>query len=454
MKLIELKKYIRKDILILVLPILIEQIFINSMNTINTMMASRLNEGKVVIASIGIIDPINNLFISFFSALAIGATVVVAQLMGQGNRENANDAAKQSLIVGVLISLIATVLIFIFKTPIVKLLFGRIDKEVMDQAFIYLQITLLSYPLLATSLISNGILRGSGDTKTPAKVNIVMNIVNIVFTAIFLYVLKLGVAGAALGLTIARLSGALIVLVVLLKGNRGIKIDKLSEFKFNKLYLDKFFNIGIPAGIESILFHIGKISTKTFIAGMGVMAVNIDSLSNSITTVLNIPGSSLSMAATTVVGQTIGKGEIKEAKKSLMYMTKFALICLVILGAVSVPLSRFLVSLYTKDQVLIAETAKILILNAIATPLWAFSFVLPNGLKGAGDGKYSMYTNIIGMWIFRIGLGYLLGVRLNMGVAGVCIGMYVDWAVRGSLYMIRLRGTKWCKNALIKSEAA
>lgn len=95
---------------------------------------------------------------------------------------------------------------------------------------------------------------------------------------------------------------------------------------------------------------------------------------------------------------------------------------------------------------------KLIQLNAFATPIWAFSFVLPGGLKGAGDGKYTMKTAITGMWVFRVGLGYLFGVVLKWGVYGIFIAMFVDWAVRGTLYMIRLRGDKWLSHHFTDEE--
>lgn len=116
-----------------------------------------------------------------------------------------------------------------------------------------------------------------------------------------------------------------------------------------------------------------------------------------------------------------------------------------ILGAVSFPFARFLVSIYTTNQDVIDIAVKVVRLNLACMVLWSLSFVLPAGLKGAGDAKYTLMTSIIGMWAFRIVLGYVLGVVMKFGLVGVWIGMFTDWAVRGTLYLIRLRGTKWQK---------
>lgn len=458
--------FIRKDVSKLVIPILTEQIFITSMGMINTMMASNLKGdlGKNVVSAIGMVDSLNNLFNSFFSALAIGGTVVVAQYIGRDDTKNANEAAKQALFSALIVSAVTTILIWIFRGLIVTKLFGAADPDVMNNANIYLIVSMLSYPFIAASLICTGVLRGAGDTKTPAKINIAMNFINIAFTYLFLYGINVGsikinlglsgITGAALGIGIARVSGAIIAFIVLIRGKGDIKLNNLSSFKFKPVLLRQVFNVGLPASVESLLFSIGKLITQIFIVGMGTIAMASNSISNSIINMLNIPGNSLSMAATTIVGQTIGKGDIPKAKNSLMYMTKFALGCLMVLGVLSIPFARLLVGLYTHNQLIINYSTNLIRLNAVATPLWAFSFVLPAGLKGAGDGKYTMVTSIAGMWMFRIGLGYVFGVMLRMGVAGVWIAMYVDWFVRGSMYYIRLKKGGWHKHVVVKPSAS
>lgn len=446
---------IRKDVLRLVIPILIEQILINSMGLINTMMASRLKgeEGAHVVAAISMIDSISNLLIAFFSALAIGGTVVVAQYVGRKDLPSANEGAKQALFSGLSISLVLTVILFIFKMPLLSRLFGDVEPIILQYGISYLSIVVFSFPLLATLLIGNGILRGAGNTSTSASVNILMNACNITFTYYFLYIAKLGIIGAALGITLARLVGAIYVLFVLAKGKQELHIENYFSFKPNSNLLKQIFYVGIPASVESLVFHVGKLLTQTFIGQMGTTAMLSNSIANSITNMLNIPGNSLSTAATTVVGQSIGRGNSEEAKQNLSYMTKLALICLVALALLTLPFLRVLVALFTDNAQALAYTTQILKLNALAIPLWAFSFVLPAGLKGAGDGTYTMMTSMFGMWAFRVGLGYILGITLKIGVAGVFIAMYIDWGIRGFLYYLRFKGTKWLNHEFTKKSA-
>lgn len=456
-------KLIRKDILSLALPILTEQIFVISMGMVNTMMAGHI--GKEAVSAIGMVDSINNIFIAFFSALAVGGTVVVAQYVGRGNIKKANAALKQALYAGFLLSFVITIITWILREPLISILYGQADPLVINNAYIYLGITLLTYPLISIDLISNGILRGAGDTKTPMKITIFMNFINVILSYFFIYGIDvknshfhiyipgMGIKGAALGIAAARTTGAIIIIIVLLRGSRIIKLNKIFKFKFDREYLNSIFGIGIPASVESLLFNAGKLITQIYIVSMGTISIASNSISGSIAGMINIPGNALSIAATAIVGQHMGRKKEKEAENSLRYILFFSAVCLTTLGLISIPLAKVLASLYTDNADIINLSAKIIRVNGIFIIFWPFSFVLPAGLKGAGDAKYTMVTAIIGMWIFRITLGYLLGINLHLGLLGVWLGMFIDWIVRGALYYIRLNNGKWKNHSVIKSES-
>lgn len=454
-------KLIRRDILGLAIPILTEQAFMTIMGMVNTIMAGRI--GKEAVSAVGMVDSLNNIFIAFFSALAVGGTVVVAQYSGQGSIKRVNEAAKQALYSGVMLAFIVTIFMWIFKAPLIKLLFGSAEEEVIKATYSYLGITLFTYPLIAILLISNGLLRGVGDTKNPAKITITMNALNVAFGYLLIYGVNInlgifninfsgfGILGAALAIGLARIFGSILALLVLVRGSKTLKLRKLTKFKFNKELLIPVVNVGIPASIESLLFNIGKLITQIYIVSMGTVSIASNSVSGSVAGMINVPGAAFSIAATTVVGQYIGKGKGEEAKKSLFYLTYLSMGCLTLLGLSSIPFAPFLASLYNTNPDIIALSSKVIRLNGIFIIAWSFSFILPAGLKGAGDAKYTMVTAIAGMWLFRITLGYVLSIMLGMGLIGVWLAMYTDWLVRGTLYYLRVKGDKWKQKAVIKT---
>lgn len=203
--------FIRKNVLNLALPIMIEQTFVMLLGVCNTMMAGHI--GEEAVSAIGMVDTINMVFISFFAALSVGATVIVAQEIGKGEHKQANEIAKQALVSGMVLSLIITIFLWIFRTDIINFLYGSAEEKIKIDAKLYIEFTFLTYPFIAIEQIANGILRGCGDTKTPMYITIFMNVINIVlgYTLIygidFLNIYSFGIKGAAIAIAIARLIG-------------------------------------------------------------------------------------------------------------------------------------------------------------------------------------------------------------------------------------------------------
>lgn len=450
---------IRKDVIKLTFPIVIEQIFLMSLGMVNTILASRI--GEEAAAAIGIVDSINFIFIAFFSALAVGGTVVVAHYIGQCRVDEANNSAQQAIFSGIIISVILTILLFAFRHFIIITMFGSAEKEVLQNAYIYFNITVITYPFICMSTIATGVLRGAGDTKTPMNINIFINIINLVLSYILIYGLSIkvihipgfGVLGAAVAISIARVVGTIIITIVLLRGTKLIKLSNIKGFKIDFPELKSIFRIGIPASIESLMFNGGKLITQVFIVGMGTVSMAANYIANSITSFVMLFGTALTIAATTLVGQAMGKGDSKNAESTMDYIYKLSSVLIAFVSLILYWFIRPIVSLYTINPDIIDLTAYIISHYCFVAPvLWSISFVLPSGLKGAGDVKYTMITAIISMWIFRIVSGYVFAIPLKLGVQGIWYGMYADWAVRGILYYIRLKRGKWKNNVVLKPQ--
>lgn len=453
---------IRKDVLDLAFPIIAEQAFVIIMGMVNTIMAGHL--GKEAVSAIGMVDSFNNILIAFFSALAVGGTVVIAQYTGQKNYKKANESAVHAILSSLAISIIITVLIYFFRTELLKVLYGSAEQSVLDNSYTYLNITLLTYPLIAASLIASGILRGVGDTKTPMKISIIMNILNVILSYTFIYGFSFhnahinfgipgyGVKGAAIGIAISRTAGTIMYLLILICGTKTIRLKVEKDFKISFDILKSIFGIGLPASVENVLFNVGKLITQVFIVGLGTASIAGNYVASSVFGLINIPGSALSIAAITMVGQSMGRGDSENAKDVLLYLTKLTSVCLLVISLFTFPFARLLASMYTNADDVISIAAGLIRTAALSMPtFWALSFILPAGLKGAGDGKYTMIVAIFSMWAFRVGFGYLLCIPLGLGVLGVWLGMYIDWVIRGIFFYMRLQRGKWKENVVIKT---
>lgn len=436
-----------REITPLAVPIFLENTCVLMMGVLSTFLVSWL--GKEAMAGVGLADSFNMVVMSFFAAIDLGTTVVVAFSLGKLDGERARAATRQSLVIMTLFSIVLAAVIHYYGTEIIDFIAGAATADVKALALTYLELTVLSYPAAAIALIGSGALRGAGNTKIPLLINGGMNILNILISSVLIYGLfgwkGMGFAGAGLGLTISRYIGAVAIIWVLMIGfNPALRIPLKSYFeKLNFSIIWEVMGIGIPASIESVLFNGGKLLTQMFVAGMGTNVIAGNFIAFSVAALINLPGNALGSASTIITGKRLGKGQIGQAERQLRHIFWLSTLLLTALAWGTAPFAGIFASFYTREED-VKEVVKVLLwLNAAFMPIWAASWVLPAGLKGARDARFAMWVSMLGMWGCRVVAGYILGIMLGMGVVGVWLGMFLDWAVRGALFYWRMVSGRW-----------
>lgn len=451
-----LKRVLDRQTIRLVVPILVEQTFVMLMGTINSVMASSL--GDTAVSAIGLVDSVNNMVITFFSALSVGATVVVAHYTAQQRPDRSNETVKQALYSSLAICVAATALILIFEEQVLVILFGAVEPAVMGNTRVYLRFAAISYPFIAVTGIAGGVMRGSSDSRTPMTISLIMNIANVALGYVLIYgvevggavIGRMGITGASLAITLARGVGAGLALFALLRRSRGARLERPFHFKFDMNIQKSVFGIGLPATMENLLFNAGKIVSQTFIVAAGTADLAANYLTGPIATITNLPGNAMSMACSTLVGQAMGGGEKARAKRImydllLMAMATMGVVCLALLL-----LAKPYLALYDTGPEVEPLITLFIRMTCIITPLfWPASFLLPGGLRSAGDARYCMVVSVSTLLVLRMGVGYLLSVVLGYGVLGVWIAMFLDWIARGTIYIFRVRGGKWGNRRVI-----
>jgi putative MATE family efflux protein len=436
-----------REITPLAVPIFLENTCVLMMGVLSTFLVSWL--GKEAMAGVGLADSFNMVVMSFFAAIDLGTTVVVAFSLGKLDSERARAATRQSLVIMTLFAIVLAAVIHYFGTQIIDFIAGAATAEVKALALTYLELTVISYPAAAIALIGSGALRGAGNTKIPLLINGGMNILNIIISSILIYGLwgwkGMGFAGAGLGLTISRYIGAVAIIWVLMIGfNPALRISLKSYFeKLNFSIIWEVMGIGIPASIESVLFNGGKLLTQMFVAGMGTNVIAGNFIAFSVAALINLPGNALGSASTIITGKRLGKGQIGQAERQLRHVFWLSTLLLTAIAWGTAPFAGLFAAFYTQEED-VKEVVKVLLwLNAAFMPIWAASWVLPAGLKGARDARFAMWVSMLGMWGCRVVAGYTLGIMLGMGVIGVWLGMFLDWAVRGVFFYWRMASGRW-----------
>lgn len=438
----------KKELRDLIVPLVLEQILAVTIGLADTMMVSSV--GEAAVAGISGVDAINILLINVFSALATGGAVVASQYLGRGDRKSACSAAKQLILSGALLSGVLGLLSLCFARFILGALMGNVADDVMKNAQIYFFFSAISYPFLSIYNSGAALFRSMGNSLISFIVSIGMNALNIIGNAVLIFGLQMGVAGAAIPTLASRVVGAVVMVILLRNPHLTIHVRDLHKIEFKPDMIRRILQIGVPNGLENGMFQAGKVIVQRLINSYGTSAMAANAVAGNIGSLAILPGSAISLAMVTVVGQCIGARRPEEARRYtnlLMKMSYASMAVLNVLVALALPL---LLNLYGLTDETFSIARELMLSHCVACILfWPAAFVLPNALRAAGDARFTMTISIISMFSFRVILSVILGTTLGMGVLGVWIAMFIDWIFRLIWFIKRYRGDKWLSKQLI-----
>lgn len=440
--------FTRKDIVRLIIPLIIEQILAVTIGMADTIMVS--SAGEAAVSGISLVDTLNILLINIFSALATGGAVVASQYLGKKDAQSACMAAKQLVLTIALLSSVIMVIVLIFNTPLIRLIFGSIEADVMRNAQIYFYLSAVSYPFLAVYNAGAALFRSMNNSKISMFTSLIMNIVNISGNAILIFGFHLDVMGAGIATLASRILGAVIMVRLLHHQDNPIHITSLFRWEYHPQMVKNILHIGVPNGLENGMFQIGKILVQSLVASFGTMAIAANAVANNFASIEVLPGSAIGLAMITIVGQCAGAGDYEQAKRYTIKLMAVTHIAMAALNGLVLLLVSPLIGFYslTPDTAQLAQ--QLLIYHSICCIfIWPSSFTLPNALRAANDVKYTMTISIISMWVFRIAMSYVLALGFGLGVLGVWIAMTIDWLFRAILFIWRFFNGKWKNRQLV-----
>jgi putative MATE family efflux protein len=444
-----LERWNNRALFSLLWPLIIEQILAVTMGAADTMMVSSV--GEFAVSAVNIIDNINNLLIIAFTALSTGGAVVVSHYIGRRDYKSSSAAAKQLVYIVLLVSVIMTAVGAIFRRPIIRLLYGNIEDDVMIAASRYFFITALSYPFLALYNANAALFRAVGNSKVPMRIALLVNILNIAGNVCFIFVLKIGVAGAALSTLICRITAAMITTSMLNRSAASpVSLSGLSRIRFKRPMIRNILNVGVPSGLESSMFQIGRLATQRIFTVFGTGAIAANAIASVINSFSFMPGMAYGMALLTIVGQCVGAGDYTAAKKETAKIMKLAYITLIIISALIYLFLEPLVSLFRLSPQAHDMAKSFLRIHCISMAAgWPVSFALPNALRAAGDARFVMIAATVSMWTVRVSAAYLFTFVLGLGPLGVWLAMGADFVVRGASYYCRWVRGRWMEKRVI-----
>ena len=440
--------FTNKDLRNLIIPLFIEQFLLMFVGIADTFVVSFSSEADV--SGVSLVTSFNTVLIFLFTALSSGGAVIISQYIGSKNEKTASRSAGQLMMISTVISVVMAALILAFHTQLLRLLFGKIEADVMAACESYLWITTLSLPFLAVYDAGAALCRSIGKTNVTMNVSIVANIINVIGNCVGVFILKMGAAGVAWPSLISRVFSAVAVTVYCFQKNNPVRYRLRDVFTWDSPILKKVMGIALPNGVENGVHQLVKVALSSMVALFGTYQIAANGVAQSIWSLAAIMGLAMAPVYTTVIGQCMGARDINAANFYFKKLNKITLVLSILWNALIFAITPLIVrysaiSPEAKDLVIWL----VLINNIFNGLAYPFAGSLGNGLRAAGDVKFTMIVSIALTIAARLFFSALFGLWLGWGVIGVAIGMSIDLVFRGAIFIGRLKSQKWTQFRLI-----
>jgi putative MATE family efflux protein len=445
-----------KDVLKITIPMFLQQVLNFTVGMINTMMVS--SAGEAAVSGVSLVNTLDNVLIVFFTALVTGGSVVVAQVLGTKKTKEISNVAKQLIYAATIVAVLLTALVWIFKTPILNMLFGDAEADVMAHAIDYFSIVSLSFPLLAITEAAGACFRSAGNSFISLMTTLFINIFVICGNSIFVIGLGMEAKGTALATLCARFLGAVILLVLIHRKKYPVHVEHILHYRPNFRIVKNILHIGIPNGIENTLFQFGRLLMQSLIAMLGTTVIAANAVALNVVQFQYSVNGAFIACMIPIVGRCIGAKKIDQAK---YFSRKLLLLEFIVLAVVSIGILVFidpLMALYNISSEGVELSKQLIISHVVAAAIiYPLGFLTPSIFQAAADVRFTMVVSMLSMWVLRVAFGYLLALEtisvfglftisgFGLGIWGVWIAMVSDWLLRAIVYMIRYISGRWLK---------
>ncbi len=429
----------------LIIPLILEQLLAFLVGLADTVMVAGV--GNTAVSAVSLVDSFFILIMLLFSALAAGGGVVVGQYIGQQDNDRVRTAAAQLLLVLFCGSVLVMAVLQLFYGQFLNLLFGKTDPQIMENCIIYYRIVMLSVPFMALYNGAAALFRISGDSRTPMKTSVLMNLLNVCGNAVCIQMLHMGVAGAALPSVLSRV----VAMAILLRGVLCSKFRLLEPALYRPVprVLRNILSIGIPNAIESGMFQFGKLLLMSLISTLPTASITANAIGNTIGNLHLFVGLGVNLGLTSLVSRCVGAGDYQQARKITYSLIRFVYLAqgaVCILLMLSIPVINRLYGVSGEAAHL--STWINLIHGTSSLLLWPICFMFNTAMTAAGDSRYVMMGSSVAMWVGRVFLSYVLILGFGFGVLSIWLAWEVDWAIRLMFFIPRWRSGVWETKAI------
>lgn len=440
----------------LALPVIVANMLQSLVNVADVFLAGRL--GPIEIAAVGMGTSVRMLVLVGIMAITAGCMALAAQARGAGDDLELSRTTRQSLSLAVLLSIVLGTIGYFGAEPILRFLNSGGDPRAVELGTSYLRILFAGTVFLTLNFTINSLMQGAGDTVTPLYLSAGMNVFNVIFSYLLMFgpgpLPALGVSGVALGTVLSRALATAAGITLFYSGRNAVRIlpgNYLPDLDMFRQIL----SIGVPSGLQGIARNAAQIlvlrivtSTAAGTFGASALAIGLQ-----VESLAFMPGLAVSVAATSLVGRSLGAWQVEEARERGNAAVALGALIMGSLGLLLWIFATPLVRIFdpSAHPTVIAAGTSYIRINALAQPILAVAMVVNGSLRGAGDTRPPLVATIVGRWLVVVPLAYLLALPLGMGVDGVWWALFAGTAVQAFYVAARWLGGKWVQVGLSKS---
>ena len=426
----------------MIIPLMIEQLLQMVVGIADTLMVSYA--GEATVSGVSLDTMLYTIFIYLFTAVATGGAVVVSQYIGSRDKKNADLAASQIYLIAGVVSLACMALILLLGPAILRLLYPKVEPDVMEACRVYLWIVTLSFPANAAYNAGAALYRSMGRTRTTMYVSVAMNLLNVAGNAIGIFVLHAGAAGVAWPTTISWYFAAIVMTALCLKPEAEVTLRPRLALRPHRPMIRRILHIAIPNSIENTLFQLAKVVLGSLIATFGTSQIAANGIGQTLWSLAACMCMSMNPVFITVIGQCVGAGDNEAAEWYMHKLTRLSLVLAILWNALVLAVVPLILPLYSiSDETRRLVWIIVIIHNCFAGIVQPFSSPLSSGLRAAGDVKFTMWASLFATVVCRTILSFILGLWMGMGVIGIALAMGLDWCIKAALDIWRWRSGKW-----------
>lgn len=431
-----------KDLKNLIAPLFLEQLLIALVGIADVFVIGFV--GEAAVSGVSLVNSFNTIFLNLFTALASGGAVVISQYIGHKAKEHAGQAASQLLTASVILSVAISVVILLTNASLMRLMFGKVDADVMDACVTYLRISAYSYPALAIYNAGAILYRSFGKTSTTMYISILANIINVIGNCIGVFGLHAGVVGVAVPSLVSRCFSAVVITILCFSAKNPVSYLGSWIMKLDVSLQKKILRIAVPNGVESGVFQLVKVALSSVVALFGTYQIAANGVAQSIWSLAALVCVTMGPVFITVIGQCMGVGDIEQAEMYFRKLTKITLVFAIAWNALIFAVTPVFMSFYAlEDQTKRLVILLVLIHNIFNAVAFTFADPLGKGLRATGDVKFTTATSLFTTIGVRLIFSMIFGIWLNLGVIGIAFAMCLDWSVRGIIFWWRFKQGKW-----------